>query len=153
MVENLQQKITRYEHFLNEQLRSDLHKVLELRDQVHSDIAEYNQLKTTLKIGNGAGDGSPLKTMVDLGCNFYAQAKVEDCTRIFISIGLGFHLEMTLKEASTFIEEKVTQLTDRADKLAQEAAQINGRIKMMMEALRELQFSSSSQPEPPRREI
>ena len=43
--------------------------------------------------------GEPLKARVDLGCNFYAQAKVPDPTKIFLAIGLGFHLEFTLDEA------------------------------------------------------
>ena len=91
--------------------------------------------------------------MVDLGCNYYAQAKVEDFSRIFVSVGLGFHLEMTLAEASDFVGKKVTHLTAEADRLSEQAAQINGRIKVVMETLRELQFSAQEAPSNPRREV
>ena len=141
MVENLSQKILHYEVFLNERLRSDLQKVLSQRERVCDEVAEYNQLQTTVNLlTEGLGD-KPLKTMIDLGCNFYCHAKVEKYSKIVVAIGLGFYLEMTLEEASIFIEQKVSDLTQKAEKLSEQAAQINGRIKLVMETLRELQFS------------
>lgn len=145
MVEKLSEKILHYEEFLNERLRADLQKVLSQREQVCSEVAEYNQLKSTvdlLKNERLGTPGKPLKTMVDLGCNFYAHAKVEDCSRIFVLVGLGFYLDMEPEEAAGFIEKKVAHLTDKIDKLSEQAAQINGRIKVVLEMLRELQFSS-----------
>lgn len=154
IMEALSQKILQYEEFLNERLRTDLHKVLGQRDLVCSDVMEYNQLKTTVNLLTEAGD-KPLKTMVDLGCNVYAHAKVEskDCSTIMVSVGLGFYLEMNLEEASAFIEKKIADLTNQADTLSEQAAQINGRIKVVMETLRELQFSLQGRERPPRREV
>lgn len=155
MDQDLSQKILHYEEFLNERLRSDLHKVLSQREKVCEEIAEYNQLKNTVDLLHrerlGVA-GSPLKTMVDLGCNFYAHAKVEDCSRIFVSVGLGFYLEMELDEASAFIEKKVTNLSNKLEELSEQAAQINGRVKLVMETLRELQFSAL-EPAPSIREV
>lgn len=155
MTENLSQKVLKYEEFLNERLRSDLKKVLESKNEVCSDIAEYNQLKSTIDLllsEKLSKKHQPLKTMIDLGCNVYAQARVDDCSKIFVSIGLGFQLEMTLEEASVFIEKKISYLTERASKLSDQAALINGRIKVVMETLRELQFSLAPEPRP-RREV
>lgn len=153
-MEHLSQKILLYEEFLNERLRSDLHKVLAQRDKTCGDMLEYNQLKTTVDClqSKQISGGKALKTMVDLGCNFYAHAKVEDCSTVVVSVGLGFYLEMPLDEASDFIEEKNTDLRGQADRLSEQAAQINGRIKVVMETLRELQFSSQ-QERIPRREV
>lgn len=145
-LQDISQKILLYEEFLNERLRSDLDKVLRQRDEVCGEIAEYNQLKTTVELlisqVQAQGAAKPLKTMVDLGCNFYSHAKVEDPSMIFVSIGLGFHLEMTLSEAVSFIDSKVLRLTERSNQLSEQAALINGRIKLVMETLRELQFST-----------
>lgn len=47
-----------------------------------------------------------LSTMVNLSSEFFVQAKVEDTSKIFVHVGLGFHPELTLDEALTFIEEK-----------------------------------------------
>ena len=149
-MEDLSQKILQYEEFLNERLRSDLHKLLAQRDRVCSDVLEYNQLKTTVDLLQTQRTSAALKTMVDLGCNFYAHAKVEDSSKVVVSIGLGFYLEMTLEEASDFVEKKIADLTNQADKLSEQAAQVNGRIKVVMETLRELQFSSQQAPPTPR---
>ena len=54
--------------------------------------------------------GEPLKTKVDLGCNFYCQARVPDPTKIFVSVGLGFFVELTLDEALEFISKKDCEL-------------------------------------------
>lgn len=145
-MEDLPLKILQYEEFLNERLRSDLHKVLTQREKVCTDVLEYSQLKTTVGLLRNQPTSAALKTMVDLGCNFYAHAKVEDSSKVVVSIGLGFYLEMTLEEASDFIERKIADLTNQADKLSEQAAQINGRIKLVMETLRELQFSSQPNP-------
>lgn len=144
MAEALSQKVLQYEEFVNERLRHDLEKVLSQREEVCGEIAEYNQLKMTLELITAQEGAKPLKTMVDLGCNFYAHAKVEDPSMIFVAIGLGFHLEMRLDEAIEFIDGKVTRLAERSSKLSDQAALINGRIKLVMETLRELQFSSTN---------
>ena len=48
----------------------------------------------------------PLKTRVDLGCNFYCQAVVKNHGEIFIDIGLGCFVQFTLDEAVRFIDKR-----------------------------------------------
>lgn len=159
MTEKISSKIVEYERFLNERLRTDLRSVLERKDAVCSDIAEYTQLKTTIQhLINKQGSpqkNEPLKTMIDLGCNFYAKARVQDFSRIIVAIGLGFYLEMQLDEAVTFIDKKVASLTKDAEQLSEQASQINARIKMVLGALHELQFrpDSASGQAPPHRTV
>ena len=151
MAQRLSSKIIEYERFLNERLRTDLRSVLERKDAVYSDIAEYTQLKATIQhLINKKGSpqkSEPLKTMIDLGCNFYAKARVQDYSRIIVAIGLGFYLEMQLDEAMTFIDKKVAILTKDAERLSEQASQINARIKMVLGALHELQFTTTSSSE------
>lgn len=47
-----------------------------------------------------------LNSLVNLSSEFYVQAKVEDTSKIFVHIGLGFHPELTLTEALAFVDEK-----------------------------------------------
>ena len=159
MAEKLASKVVEYERFLNERLRTDLRYVLQKKDDVNADIAELLQLKATIKHlmtrqqalheppPTSTQRNQPLKTMVDLGCNFYAKARVHDCSRIVVSIGLGFYLEMELNEAVGHVDRRVESLTADVEKLSEQASQINARIKIVLGALDELQFRPHRQHE------
>ncbi|XP_037335651.1 protein UXT [Pungitius pungitius] len=134
---NLDQKVVQYENFINEVLRRDLQKVLEQRDSVYEKISHYLQLKNSIQ--SLQHSGSQLKTDVDLGCNFFVQAEVEDSSRIFVAVGFGFFVEMTHDEALRFIEKKTSQLTAFTEQLTKDSAKIKANIRMVIEGLRELQ--------------
>lgn len=149
--QEVQGKVRKYEEFLNERLKADLQQVLEQRDAVYADLAEYLQLRNVIeKLRTPHVVGKELKTMVDLGANFYTQAKVVDASRIFVAVGLGFFVEFTHQEALDFIAKKVEQLTGKGQQLTEQASLINARIKLVLDALRELQFSNQPTEEPPR---
>lgn len=139
----LPEKVEKYEKFLNERLRGDLKIVLSQRDKVHDDIAEWTQLRQTIDHLHSVE--GPLKTMVDIGCNVYAQAKVVDGRRICVAIGMGFFVEMELPEATVFVEKRIIELTERSSELTQQSSEINARIRMVLGALNELQFSSETE--------
>lgn len=134
----VEQKVLQYENFINEVLKRDLQKVMEQRDQVYEKISEYLQLKNTIHTLQESGS-DPLKTEVDLGCKFYVQARVTDSSRIFVSVGFGFFVEMTHDEALRFIEKKTSQLTTFTEQLTKDSAKIKANIRLMLEGLRELQ--------------
>ncbi|KAK6467224.1 protein UXT [Huso huso] len=131
-------KVLEYETFITEVLKRDLQKVLEQRDEVYEKIAQYLQLKNVIE-SLQESESKELTTDVDLGCNFYVQAKVEDSSRIFVSIGYGFLVEFTLPEALKFIEKKTKQLTEQTETLTKDSSKIKGNIRMVLEGLRELQ--------------
>ncbi|XP_069572700.1 protein UXT [Brachyistius frenatus] len=135
---NVQQKVFQYENFISEVLQKDLQKVIEQRDLVYEKISQYLQLKNTIQSLTEA-ESPRLKTDVDLGCNFYVQAEVEDASRIFVAIGFGFFVEMTYDEALRFIEKKTSQLTAFTEQLTKDSAKIKANIRMVLEGLRELQ--------------
>ena len=58
-----------------------------------------------MNVQDGSGE---LKTQVELGAEVYCQARVPDTSRVFIGIGLGFHLECTLDEVSGLVLTAVT---------------------------------------------
>lgn len=147
----VQGKVLEYETFLNERLKVDLKAVLDSRDAIYSDIAEYLQLRNVIeKLMDGGVPHTGLKTMVDMGCNFYAQARVPDASHVFVAIGFGFFLEFTLSEALEFIDKKVAHLSGRAEELTEQESQIKARIRVVVEALGEMQFANLPQPQPHR---
>ena len=146
----LSKKVTEYEKFLNERLKSDLQTVLDVRDTVFSDIAEYRQLHSVIESLQRREEGTDLKTMVDLGCNFYVQARVADPSRVCVAVGFGVFVELTHEEALRFIDKKVALLNSRAETLTEKACQIKARIRLVLDALQELQFTSTPTPTPHR---
>ena len=152
---HISKKVAQYEAFLNETLRSDLNTTLTLRDKIYQEQAEYLALRNSINAIKLAElvPGEPLKTKVDLGCNFYCQARVPDPTKIFMSIGLGFFVEMTLDEALTFTNKKDSDLGKEADKLTADCAKLKANIKLVIGGLQELQHISGEAPRKPQRDI
>ena len=142
---DVNKKVLKYEEFLNERLRTDLKLTLGAREALFTDIAEYLQLGHVVE-KMLAADMPPenLKTMVDIGSNFYMKAIVPDASYIIVSVGLNIYVQFTIKEASVFIEKKISHLNEKADVLTKQAADISARIKLVMEGLKELQFSRIS---------
>ncbi|XP_061920056.1 protein UXT-like [Entelurus aequoreus] len=148
---NVEQKVLQYEKFIDDVLKKDLQAVMEQRDSVYDQTAQYLQLKNTIQSLQETGS-QRLKTDVDLGCNFYVQAEVEDSSKIFVLVGFGFFVEMDHTEALRFIDKKTNQLTAFTDQLTKDAAKIKANIRMVLEGLRELQ-GITDLPEPSRREV
>ncbi|KAF9111030.1 hypothetical protein BGX27_005491 [Mortierella sp. AM989] len=149
MSESVQEKIARYETFVNEGLRKDLKDALDARDAIYDQISEYLKLAKDIQVikDNGLTE---MKTQVDLGSNFYVQAKIPDTKYIFVNIGFGFHAELTLDEALTFITKKEAHLQKKAKKYTEKSAQIRAHIKIVLEAMAEVMKLSNT---PPRRNL
>ncbi|KAF9898650.1 hypothetical protein BX616_003770 [Lobosporangium transversale] len=137
MAEEIQQKIARYETFVNEGLRKDLKDALDARDAIYNQISEYLKLAKDIEVikDNGLTE---MKTQVDLGSNFYVQAKIPDTKYIYVNVGFGFHAQLTLDEALTFITKKEAHLQGKAEKYTEKAAQIRAHIKIVLEAMAEI---------------
>nr|CAB3267586.1 protein UXT-like [Phallusia mammillata] len=131
-------KVVKYEQFLNERLRGDLANLTQQRDKYYEEIAQYLQLQTIIERQLIDHTG-PLKTQVDLGNNFYAQAVVPDTSMICIAVGYGFFVEFTPKEALKFIEQKNKRLNDKVDVLTKSMTLVRANIRMVLEGLKELQ--------------
>ena len=153
MAKDIASKVAQYETFLNETLRTDLKNTLTLRDKIYQEQAEYLALRNSINAIKLADlvTGEPLKTKVDLGCNFYCQARVADPTKIFVSVGLGFFLELSLDEALEFIKKKDKELSKEAIKLTNDCAKLKANIKLVIGGLQELQ-QISGEGEGPRKQ-
>ena len=155
MAKDIASKVAQYETFLNETLRTDLKNTLTLRDKIYQEQAEYLALRNSINAVKLADlvPGEPLKTKVDLGCNFYCQARVADPTKIFVAVGLGFFLELSLDEALEFIKKKDTELSKEAIKLTNDCAKLKANIKLVIGGLQELQQISGEGPRKQQRDI
>lgn len=144
-------KVESYEAFLNERLKTDLKKVMDLRDSVNSEVAEYLQLRNVIERikESDSAKMDTLRTMVDLGANFFCQARVTNPNKIFVCIGYGFYVELSLDEALSFIDKRVALLNSRVQELTKDVSEISARVRIVVEGLRELQFGQLKPEEPP----
>lgn len=137
--------VTRYESFVNDTLKEDLRIVEERLQKLNSEIAEFFQIKKSLEVLQNEEifkDG--FKTQVDIGCNFYIQAKVSDPSTMLFDIGLHHYLEFTKPEALKYIDARITALEEVSESLIQKSAETKAHIKLMLLHIGELQNINNS---------
>ncbi|KAL9661381.1 hypothetical protein QQ045_026205 [Rhodiola kirilowii] len=107
------------------------------RDKVFEKQKVFSDLKRNIQ-SLEENNVTNLETMVNLGSEVYAQAEVPDTSRIFVDVGLGFHVEFTLSEALKFISTREEKLAKEIEDYTQLIASIKARIKLVLEGIREL---------------
>lgn len=78
-LKDLNEQIRKYETFLNETLRGDLVRVTNLQEDLMRKLSNYEEIRqfiNSIKSGEIVDEKDCIKTQVDLGCNFYCQAKM-----------------------------------------------------------------------------
>lgn len=152
---DMNEKVQKYEEFLNEKLKLDLREVHKQRDKIYKEIGDYMQLKRVIETiqndqdetkCNSYDKKNTLKAKIDLGCNFYCQTVIPDCSRIYLLVGYGYFVEMTLEEASAFIDKKLKLLNNKSQTFSKDSAKIKAHIRLVMEGLREIQHFNFSNP-------
>eukprot|EP00069_Balaena_mysticetus_P001712 bmy_15684T0 len=119
-VEATAEKVLRYEAFISDVLQRDLRKVLDHRDKVYEQLAKYLQLRNVIE-------------------RLQVKMPGPDTSRIYVALGYGFFLELTLAEALRFIDRKSSLLTELSNSLTKDSMNIKAHIHMLLEGLRELQ--------------
>ena len=108
--QTVEEKVEEYRTFLDATLRPQLAMAKTDQRVVQDEITEYQDLLDRL------GKMTELSTMtVDLGWNkAYCEATVlrEQSTEpnVFVNVGMGFHVELTVAEASQFCQKRITFL-------------------------------------------
>ncbi|KAL6543708.1 hypothetical protein OROGR_010205 [Orobanche gracilis] len=125
-----QEKVSRFEEFVDRRLKPDLVRAIAERDKV-SDLRRNieNLEKNTV---------TSLRTLVNLGSEVYMQADVPDTRHIFVDVGLGFHVEFTWSEALNFIATREEKLSRQIEDHTRLIASIKAQIKMVCGGIREL---------------
>jgi prefoldin alpha subunit len=131
------QKVTKYEEYINEKLKTAVLAVSKSQQKVSVDITEYSQLKKMIEV-TMTQKSKKIKTKVDLGFHCYLQAECENKDFYMIDVGHDFFVEMSGDEACAFIEQKIELLEEKLKVLNQEGANFQGQIRFAMEAIREL---------------
>ncbi|XP_071868391.1 uxt prefoldin-like subunit [Bombus fervidus] len=140
MNREIQEKIFKFETFINDVLKEDLAKLEEKVDAKNEEIAEFLQLKGTITtLQNNGFDKSGFKTQVDIGQGFFIEAHIPDASTILLDIGLGHYMEFSLHDALAVINVRVKLLEQQIKHLYKEIANTNAHIKLILLGIRQLQ--------------
>ncbi len=97
-----------------EKLQPDLQAAMKRRTDLSDSLHDLDELRKTIVVLRGlstvdaaAGAGAKkYKQLVDLGAEHYVVAEASDTESIFLEIGLGFFLQVTLDEAPPLIDQQ-----------------------------------------------
>ncbi|GMN41916.1 hypothetical protein TIFTF001_011143 [Ficus carica] len=134
-----QEKIQKFEEFIDRRLKPDLVRAIAERSDLRKNIENLEKNSVT-----------SLRTLVNLGSEVYMQADVPDTKRIFVDIGLGFHVEFTWSEALNFISQREEKLSRQIEDYTRLIASIKAQIKLVCEGIRELLQLPAEKPLPER---
>ncbi|KAI5678968.1 hypothetical protein M9H77_09918 [Catharanthus roseus] len=137
MDEIRQEKIQRFEEFVDRRLKPDLVHAIAERDKIFDQQKVFSDLRKNIE-NLEKNSVTSLRTMVNLGSEVYMQADVPDTRRIFVDVGLGFHVEFTWSEALNYISAREEKLDRQIEEYTRLIASIKAQIKMVCEGIREL---------------
>jgi len=83
--------------------------LLEAQAQAESQLEKFSELRNNLLLIQ-QNELKSLTTQINLGSDLYVQAKIPNTSRVYLNIGLGFHVEYSIDEALDFIDTKLEQL-------------------------------------------
>ncbi|XP_055800802.1 uncharacterized protein LOC129869897 isoform X6 [Solanum dulcamara] len=132
-----QEKVRRFEEFIDRRLKPDLVHAIAERDKVFEQQIFFSDLRSNIE-NLEKNSVTNLKTLVNIGSEVYVQADVPDSTHIFVDVGLGFHVEFTWSEALNYISAREEKLARQIKEYTRLVASIKVQIKMVCEGIREL---------------
>uniref|UniRef100_A0A7C9DHK9 Protein UXT homolog n=1 Tax=Opuntia streptacantha TaxID=393608 RepID=A0A7C9DHK9_OPUST len=132
-----EEKVKKFEEFIDRRLKPDLVKAIAERDKVFEQQKIFSDLKRNIQ-NLEKNSVTNLKTLVNLGSEVYMQAEVPDTQHIFVDVGLGFHVEFTWSEALRYISAREERLAKQIEEYTQLIASIKAQIKLVCEGIREL---------------
>lgn len=129
-------KVAEYEGFMD-RLKGDLRSIQSQQQAAQTKIDSHRDLVKNIQLLESEGQ-EELRTMVNLGAEFFCQAEIPDTQRLYMDIGLGFHVQFTRAEAINFCETKIKVLEEQATKWVTQASKIKANLKLVGEGIREL---------------
>ena len=127
-------KLSDYDDFLNNRLRVDLCSVLDQQNRLERDLGQYQDLERnifTMKQEKLA----QLRTRVELGSGGYMQAVVPDADKVYVNVGLGFHVECSWDDAIRIAELRKESLENQIRSCDASIGAIRAQQKLLAQGL------------------
>jgi len=126
--------MTEHQHLLQafEESRTIQNDLQSNAEDVQSIVASYEELKKQVSL---LQMNKSTKMLVDLGNDMFVRAKVDDLSKIFVSIGLGFFAELTLEEALQVSDRWIHYYTDIEESIMAEQASVSSKSRVVSETM------------------
>ena len=137
----LQEKLKEYSSFIDSTLYPELRRTVMARESTEGEIKEYQVLYDKLAVlQHHRDEEKTLQAMVNLGHELvYCQAEVDDPLTVFVDVGKGFFVELTLADALPVIQKRISFLQqEMLPKRVQDASRVASHLEssiMIVEAL------------------
>lgn len=117
----LQEKIQEYTKFYEGKLLPELKFAQNAERETIREISDYQDLKVRLlqstaeeeedgKLTAAAGLPKEFERVDLAGGRVFCRALVEDTSKLYVNVGMGFHVELTVDEALSFVDRRVRML-------------------------------------------
>ncbi|CAN0505260.1 unnamed protein product [Ectocarpus sp. 12 AP-2014] len=132
------ERADKYEQWVRSVLGPKLEDFRERAVKVEHEMGQYADLKEKLSGIMVREEDGPLEMLTDLGADCFAKVKVQDPSKVFVKVALGFHVEFTLPEAISFADVKRSSLASAAAKLRDSEAEVARDIASAESMIRDL---------------
>lgn len=140
--ESPEQKVAKFETFINDVLKNSLKQIFVTLEAVNEEIMDLERLQNTIdkmtQLADELPPGKPLKTRVNVGCDFYMQANV-DVQTFLVCVGLGYYVEFTKDEALEYIRKRTKKLKEHAQELRDKGARVRAQITLALHCIEQVQ--------------
>jgi prefoldin subunit 5 len=135
---DIEKRIDEYNRFIDTVVRKDLATASEDVRHVSLEIESYNDLKSRLLDLRRAGP-SGFDPVVNLGYErLFCHANVPDQSLIYVHVGLGFHVELSIPEAIEFVDGRLTYLNTVLEQRRRKEEQVLSHLRKSEAILDEL---------------
>ena len=153
--DDLKGKIAEYGNFISQTLEPQLRNAVMEREKTEAEINDYIQLQNGLRrllleqqqqqqLGSSSLEESHQSTkqlngLVDIAhSTIYCNVSIPNLNIIYVDVGFGFHIEMTISEAISFIDKRVhflekTVLKHRLDVAKRVAKDVEDALELLEE--------------------
>lgn len=142
IMESAEQKVAKFETFINDVLKDSLKRIFQALEVVNEELLDLEQLQenigTMCRLSDGLPAGKPLKTRVNVGCDFFMQANV-DVRTFLVCVGLGHYVEFTKDEALAYARHRAGKLREHAQELRDKGARVRAQITLALQCIQDVQ--------------
>lgn len=138
--ENIDEKILKYESFINYVLKEDLRQLDARLELVNAEITDLFQQRQAIKsVTDRNYHPNSFDGQVNIGCNFFMESNVPDTSTLLINIGLNHYIQFSIDEANKYLDARIKAYEGKAEEIRTKSAETKAHIKLMLFGVGEMQ--------------